>query len=236
MHPALQHQPVKHTYCPTSTLDKKQRCSNAFLPPWPMPMTVLVILILLAEVVAAQELRYSVIRNNDTIGTIRLHRDQRGNTTHYAAYSDVSTQMVFSVNVSTKEESRFESGILQYSLVNRQVNGKASVKKETLWDKGAYLLLIDGKPRPGTIKEPIKFNFIQLYFEEPIHRNKVYCDNQHAWAGISPLGKGSYKILLPDGNVNEFHYRNGKCVRVDIQHRFYSFSFILMHYGAAIHG
>ena len=74
---------------------------------------------------------------------------------------------------------------------------------------------------------PISYNMICLYAKEPVGVPIVYSDKFQQFLDILPVGDRHYRVRFPDGNYNEYFYKDGLCTRVEIHHRLFRSSFEL---------
>ena len=61
----------------------------------------------------------------------------------------------------------------------------------------------------------IRSNLITLFFKEPIDVREIYADNSRKFVNVTSMGQGMYKVHFSNGKYNIFHYKNGKCIRID---------------------
>lgn len=69
---------------------------------------------------------------------------------------------------------------------------------------------------------PILYNMSSLYLVEPIKIRKVYSDVFQEFLEIITLAPHHYKIRLPDGNYNEYFYKNGICKTIKVHNTLFS--------------
>lgn len=173
-----------------------------------------------------QELKYDVIKSGKTIGKINLTRVTNQAYTQMKLHSQVKTSLLVKMHLNSWEESHFKNGMLTYSSVIRELNGREQINRQLRWDRNAYQAHEDGKKTRLQIA-PISNNIIQLYFEEPVNRTTVFSENQKKWVSIIKTGNNNYKLLLPAGDYNEFFYENGICTKVNVHNTFFKASFLL---------
>jgi hypothetical protein len=61
-----------------------------------------------------------------------------------------------------------------------------------------------------------------LYTKEPLNINQVYSDNFQCFLPIKKDAEHQYRVNLPDGNYNEYHFENGICKLVVVNHSLYT--------------
>ncbi len=164
---------------------------------------------------------YTVLYKDDSVGSMKLYTRQSGEDTYMKMASNVEMRFVFRIEVKSEEEANFKSGKLISSKAYRQVNGKEKVNNQTKAVGNAYQTYCDGKT--GCIQSKlITYNFLMLYAHEPLNIQKVYSDNFQQFVRIQRTSEHIYKIELPDGNYNNYFFKDGICNKVEVHHSFYS--------------
>jgi regulation of enolase protein 1 (concanavalin A-like superfamily) len=160
------------------------------------------------------------------IGTLDFVESISNNSIHFILNSEVKTRFVFTFTVKAKEESIYKNGILIYSSVYRNFNGKVKINKQTRLDGGVYH--ISNKGDTSLLKiDPIHYNFHGLYFFEPKQLSIVYSDNYSKYMPIIKMSDNKYKVNLPDGNYNYYYYKDGICEKVEMFTSFYTAQMVL---------
>ncbi len=172
--------------------------------------TLLLFHIFLAQ---AQEKTYTyqIKRNGNQIGAMQFHQKNAGNDTYLKMSSNVKTRFVFEINVQTNDEAHFKNGRLVYSIVNRKVNGKEKEHKETRLPN-----------------RNIDYNMMLLYCKEPVHITQVYSDSFQQTVPIKRTAPNTYRINLPNGNYNDYYFKNGICKLVTVYHSLYTITMELV--------
>lgn len=173
-----------------------------------------------------QTLRYKVLRKGAEVGWIMLQKNTTGGLTRYELNSEISTRLLFRFTATAYEETEFKDGKMTYSYLYRKMNGNIKANKKTILKDSKYQV-IRGRNQENLDVSNVTYNLHCLYFTEPTGIRQVYSDNFESFINIESKGNGIYKIKLPDGVINYFHYTNGKCSKVEIEHAFYSVQFIL---------
>lgn len=172
---------------------------------------------------SAQEktVHYNVLRNGTVIGQMQFYQKTNNDEIFLKISSQVKTQFIFGINVKTEEGSYFKNGKLMSSYVKRQVNGKEKANKTTHLINSNYNTLAENKK--GQIKEQyIDYNLMLLYSREPVSQNQVYSDSFQQFLAIKKTDLHSYRIVLPDGNYNDYHFQNGLCQKVELHHSLFT--------------
>ena len=190
---------------------------------------LLFVFLLLACVIAfsqANQLRYSIKRKGSQVGTISFFQQFIGSKRIFRTESEVKTRMLFLFTAIGREESVYENGVLLSSSVYQKLNGSEKLNKKTML-VGRNYVVYDGKNPETLTNYPISFNMICLFAMEPAAVSKVYSDRFQQFLDIQTVKNHQYRIKFPDGNFNEYFYRDGLCTRVEVHHSLYRSSFEL---------
>jgi len=175
--------------------------------------------------VSAQEKRltYNIKRNGDVVGNIRFVQGISGSRTVLTMESEVNTRFIFNFTAKAKEEVIYDNGIMTWSSIFRKLNGSVKVDKKTKANGNAYIVY-RGTKTETLNNYPIRYNMLSVYIIEPVNITKVYSDSFQQQIDIQKIHDHHYKIKFPDGNYNEYYYRNGVCSKIEIHHSLYSAS------------
>ena len=182
-----------------------------------------VLFFLFAAVSQAQEktVNYNVLRNGAVIGQMQFYQNNNNDEVFLKISSEVKTRLIFGINVKTEEGSHFKNGKLISSYVKRHVNGKEKANKTTQFIDSNYKISDENKK--GEIKQHyINYNLMLLYSKEPVSEDKVYSDSFQQFLTIKKTDNHSYRIVLPDGNYNDYHFLNGICQKVELHHSLFT--------------
>lgn len=168
---------------------------------------------------------YHVIKNDAVIGTIEINKRIVDDSVIYSSESHIKATFLLTFNVIAKEKSIYNDGILVYSSIFRTLNNKTKANNEIVLENGQYKFQSSGNSQVLNFNS-IKQNLITLYFEEPNGTGTVFCDNLKSMVCIIPLGDHSYKVQLSNGAYNIFHYKNGKCVKIDAVSKLFNVTLI----------
>lgn len=157
---------------------------------------------------------FNIVKNNTVIGTISITENRTNDSVIYNIESNVEAQFILKFKVVAKEKYIYKAGTLIYSSLFRMLNNKVKTNHSIQYNKGEYSLKTSEKVRALNIEE-IKCNLTILYVNEPIGIKSVFCDNQQEMVNVVPMGKGIYKVELSKGKYNIFHYKNGRCVKIE---------------------
>lgn len=163
---------------------------------------------------------YTILHNGKAIGAMQFSQKTSGEDVYLKLSSQVQTRFLFEVSVNTLDQSHFKAGKLLSSNVYRKVNGKEKPCKKTKLINDNYQVLTGS--RQQYIREPINYNMSLLYIQEPVHISTVYSDSFQQFLSIKKIAQNKYRIDLPDGNYNEYAFKNGICNQVWVHHTLYT--------------
>jgi len=174
-----------------------------------------------------RSLNYQIVRNGDKVGTLHFSETISSEMDYLKMESDVKTRFIFSFKAHASEEAVYYHGVLLRSSIFRQLNGNEKVNKQHQADNRQYIIH-KGNNSIITKNYPITYNMLSLYSKEPESIKSVYSDNFEDFIVIEKEGAHTYRVTLPDGNYNNYYYKNGILIEVDVHHSLYSASILLM--------
>ena len=188
-------------------------------------LSLLIVLLSTMISINAQQkkLEYSIKRNGDVVGNIHFIQGIVGNRIVLTMESEVNTRFIFNFTAKAKEEVIYDNGIMTWSSIFRKLNGSVKVDKKTKANGNAYIVY-RGTKTETLNNYPIRYNMLSVYIIEPVNITKVYSDSFQQQIDIQKIHDHHYKIKFPDGNYNEYYYRNGVCSKIEIHHSLYSAS------------
>ena len=157
---------------------------------------------------------FRIVKNDKVIGTINMVMKVNGDSITYDSESQINVKLLLKFEITGKEKSVFENGVLVYSSIYRKLNNKVK-SNHIIERRGDYYNLNDNNKTKVLEINGIEQNLISLYFKEPKNISSIFCDNQKEMIPIKNLGQGKYKVEISKGKYNIFHYVNGKCVEVE---------------------
>jgi len=195
-----------------------------------VPALIVLLLLLTALIAKSQEKKwqYKIIRNDDEIGTVKVSMAQDSTHCSVKVVSDIRFRMLFRFSAYVVEETMFSNNIMQYSSIYRKWNGSEKINRQTRTAGSHYEVANFGK----TIVVPyypVQFHVLQLYYKEPLLVKKVYSENNQQFFELQKTGDHSYKLLLADGDYNQYFYEHGICTKVDIYHSFFTAHMVIQY-------
>ncbi|WP_223551155.1 DUF6134 family protein [Aestuariivivens sp. NBU2969] len=172
-----------------------------------------------------KSLSYNVVNNSKVIGVIHINKNISQKETVYTLSSNIKAKFLAKFNVVGKEKAIYKKGVLVYSSVYRTLNNKVKVNHSVELQGNTYHIATSNEIKPMSC-ENIKHNLVTFYFEEPKDINSVFCDNQKEMVPVIPVSDGVYKVEISKGKYNVFHYKKGKCIKVEAVSKLFSVTLI----------
>jgi hypothetical protein len=172
------------------------------------------------------QLHYTIAKGGDEIGWLTLEKQVRANQTTLLLISEIKTRMVLQVIIGVMDKATFENGKLVASNLVRKTNNQTKLNKHTRLLGQKYEVQQKGKKQ--LLAFPfIGANLLTMYFQEPVGLQSIYSDLHERFIHLKKLKDGCYEVKFPDGNSNCFYYAGGRCIRVTINHTFYTAEVLL---------
>ena len=168
---------------------------------------------------------FHILRNGSKVGTLRFAQTSAGTIDSLELESNVQIKLITTFNAHGRETAIFDSGILLKSSIFRRLNGKEKANKKHEAKNSQYIIS-KGKDSKVLKNYPISYNMLSLYAREPEQIDKVYSDNFESFISIQKMSDHKYKIILPDGDYNNYTYKDGKLQQVEIHQSLYSAVFV----------
>ena len=177
------------------------------------------------ETTEVEKISFSVINKDSNIGYIDIEKASLDKTTTYTIDSKVKVKVVFSFNAVGREKTIYKNDTLIYSSIYRKLNNKVKLDQSLSLINGKYFLNTKNKKEEINI-DIISSNLVTLFFFEPVGIHKIYSDKFKKMVKITPIGKGMYKVVLPNKSISIYHYKNGKCTTIDVVGSFFKIKLV----------
>ena len=186
----------------SETLDLKRVIkSMVFKLKYTLPFLLLSMIPLENNVPVVENISFSVVKKNTSIGFINIEKRTVNNITTFTVNSEVNANIIFNFNAVGKEKSVYKEDTLVYSSVYRMLNNKVKLNQALLFEKGKYFLKNMGKDENIGFNV-INRNLVTLFFNEPIGIDKIYADKYKIMLKIIPLGNRKYKVVFPNKSIS----------------------------------
>lgn len=173
-----------------------------------------------------RKLVYDVIRNNKVIGEINYTEIIQGQKKTLSITSNVETTLLFSFTDHTIESATFDKGIMSYSTFYQKQTGSDEVNNTTKLSGKFYKVTNNGETKLISLP-PIRYTTLMLYTTQPDKITKVFSGNFQTLLDIKKIADNKYRLYLPDDKYNDYTYKNGVCVLVEIVRSLGSVQFVL---------
>lgn len=171
-----------------------------------------------------QTLRYRVVKGGKSIGEMIVKREVIGTSEEISFESDVTFRLLFTFNLKFSQYEKFTNGKINWGKAFSLLNGRSQKDSKIVSNDKGQLLTLDGVT--VKVSEPIKFSVSQIYFTEPKDGQKVFSQQFGQFLVFEKVKENKYLMSSPDGD-NYYTYKNGICVRVDVERDFANFFFEL---------
>ena len=122
----------------------------------------------------------------------------------------------------TQQEKEKE---IETAFIRSQANKDIKANKRTSFQGTHYQVTKETSSNAVALNR-IDYNFLSLYFLEPVNIRQVYSDNFEQLLNIEKISN-YYKIKLPDGNTTSYYYTNGVCSKVKVEQSLFTIEFVL---------
>lgn len=168
---------------------------------------------------------YDVMWKGSVIGYLHFIELIKDNKVFYELKSEVKARYIFSYHLYSNENSVFENGYMLYSFFYQKENEKETINETIV--KGNYFKIVSDGNIQSKYSFPTRFNILQLYSHCPGKSIKVYSTHYQRFLDFEKITENEYRLMLPGGNNNYYHYKNGICTQVDVPRSFFTIHFIL---------
>lgn len=190
---------------------------------WLKSSTIVFVLFLsnLSSFSQEKKYNYNISIRGKSVGELSVNHKSTADSLILDVNSSISTRMIFLFTAIAAEKSIFKNGRLKYSSVFRQIN-KSRNTTMTTWDMGNVYHSQKKGEEIMVRRSPIYHNMSSLYLIEPVDFSVVYSDMFQDFVKIIFLKPHNYKIVLPDGNYNEYLYKDGVCKQIKVHHTLFT--------------
>lgn len=108
-------------------------------------------------------LNYSIIKDDKTIGNIRVERSSKDDITEYLFESRAKVKILYSIEIYDKMGVTFKRNMLQQAKLYRTMNGKLKVNNTATWN-GSFYNLSDKDGANGFLKQSVFLLYCKSVF------------------------------------------------------------------------
>jgi hypothetical protein len=189
---------------------------------------ILLLILLAAQLWATPEVkRFDIELAGLKIGELTATRVSRDTLTHYHIETKVSFWLFVKVNVHHIQTAVYHGEKLLHSTVKTKSN-KGDFSASVIWNRKQYDVKVDmyKYKNDTTILDPIHFNVMRFFFDEPKEIKKVLADSNGLLAPVSYL-KNSYYEVNVRGERNKYFYKDGKLHRAVMDNPIKNYEIVL---------
>ncbi len=183
-------------------------------------------LLLFSSILHAQELKYNILWGEKNVGEITASKVKKGDSTTYKIIADANFKVLFNYHIEYYTKCIYTENKITHSYANYELNDK--VKEETTIKHKNGTYTCDNCKDFDTEISPIGFSISKLYFFEPSKSGKVFSERFGEYVKIFKESEHVFRMHLPNGNDNFYHYKDGNLVKVSVDRALYSMDFVLV--------
>ena len=165
------------------------------------------------------------MQGGNSIGWVKIDKNDSASNCLITLGSEIKKRMIFLFTIIENQEVLFQNGLMMRSYVYRSINKDIKANKRTSF-QGTHYQVTKEKTSNSVALNRIDYNFLSLYFLEPVNIKQVYSDNFEQLLNIEKISN-YYKIKLPDGNTTSYYYTNGICSKVKVEQSLFTIEFVL---------
>lgn len=165
------------------------------------------------------------MQGGNSIGWVKIDKNDSASNCLITLGSEIKKRMIFLFTIIENQEVLFQNGLMMRSYVYRSINKDIKSNKRTSF-QGTHYQVTKATTSNQVALNRIDYNFLSLYFLEPVNIKQVYSDNFEQLLNIEKISN-YYKIKLPDGNTTSYYYTNGICSKVKVEQSLFTIEFVL---------
>ncbi len=164
----------------------------------------------------AQEVRFTVLKGGDPVGSIRAARSISGEHTSYLITSSSVLWMIWKQEVETSMTANFADGYLASCNYKLLLNGKMRDSSRLSGSSSEKWAYVHPDP-PVPYRSITQWTTSRLYFEEPIGKASIMVESVLRDCPLRHLGPGIYELTLPNKDRNRYIYKGGRLMEVQAE-------------------
>ena len=180
-------------------------------------LTLLLLTIsLLPGFAKTEQVRFDILMNGKSIGTIKAQKEINQDKTVYKVSSKASFKVIVKYVRETIAEVVFSGGKIELSDAKQIMNQQLKEHRITEWKGTTYACKKDEGAAHPSFKKPIKLCTSMLYFQEPSNQAYIFAENYQELCPVELISPGVYKVTLPQGKINHYIYKNGQLEEIKV--------------------
>ena len=183
--------------------------------PMHIALTLLFFFLITKAIAQPETRRYTIEMAGAKIGTMIATKQAQGDLVNYTTVSDVVVNLlVYKVKIYYKTTCQYKGTKLLSAVVEARTN-RGNYASSTVWNGEQYDIKASQykyeKQATQTIN--IDYSIVNLYFSEPVGRNRVFAEYFGDYYLLTKTPKGSYRARFED-REDEYIYEGGKLTRI----------------------
>ncbi len=159
--------------------------------------------------------RYTIEIAGAKVGTMTATRQPEGELVNYTVVSDVLVNLlVYKVKIYYKTSVQYRGNKMLSAVVEARTN-RGNYASSTVWNGNHYdIKATQYKYNRQTVQSTnIDYSIANLYFSEPVGRNRVFAEYFGDYFNLTKTPKGTYVARLED-REDEYIYEGGRLTRI----------------------
>ncbi|MCK5730137.1 MAG: hypothetical protein KAH68_03630 [Draconibacterium sp.] len=152
--------------------------------------------------------KYSIHILGANVGELSVIQINNNGNIDIEAITDIKVSLLFSYRIKYVQNTVYKKGLLRNSNIKTYKNGKLNSNMWIKYNKGQYLLVIDGDTT--TINDSITYSGSLIYFNEPKAIKRIYKERTAEMRNITSESEHTYIIKdEKERELNKYYYRDG---------------------------
>jgi hypothetical protein len=164
----------------------------------------------------AQEYEFDVYWRSRQIGHIDAHQEKQEDARKHHIRTDI-VMPVLGKHIQSEVETQYLPKGLQWCRARYTMDGEMKEDRRTRRLASAFRLFRQDREPETLNTSDIPFTISCLYFDEPKGLSQIYSERHQKFLALENPRPGVYKLSLPKGNANHYHYQEGKLTKVEVQ-------------------
>lgn len=182
-------------------------------------MLVMILIMGLSTLGHAQSSRFDVFHGKKVVGEVQAHRQLDGHRTHYIMTSQSEFWILWTQTMRSYAETDYVNGQLHACNTSFRLNGSLRDSSSMTPNSGVHHCYIEPEER-FIHQGSVDWTTARMYFEEPLGLNSIFVESALKHCPLKLTSPHTYRLELPDGNVNSYMYQNGVLQEIIVERRF----------------
>ncbi len=189
-----------------------------------MRLLVYISLGLLSTLSFAQIRNYDVLLGDKLVGSVLAKKTIVGNEITYKTDFKIKIRVFKTYDINSISTVTFNNGKLTKGKTLVYKDNELDDETVIFRDGGKYFQKESDKNKEITSKD-ILTDVTKIYFQEPLKQSDIFTMRYLGFGTITKLEDGSYKLKLPNGDVNRYYFKGGMLDQIIVNRTFYKLTF-----------